>query len=136
MCDDAIVVLTNARVRVITFASLTTHVFQMFDIVLFNALKKHATGLEVLNEESGTVAFILKLYYNFKQAMVKFNIWEAFSPIGFTHDITKDLYGLLFDEEKFRQSRSFVERWERDTPLESLSTQRQRAKFGWVNKPE
>jgi hypothetical protein len=45
-------------------------------------------------------------------------------------------HGLLFDGEKFRQSRGFVELWERDPPLESLSTRRQRAKFRCVNKPE
>jgi hypothetical protein len=56
--------------------------------------------------------------------------------IGFTHDITEDLFGLLFDEEKVRQSRGFTEIWERDTSLESVSTRRQHTKFGWSNKPE
>jgi hypothetical protein len=67
----------------------------MFDVVLFGALKKHAIGLEVLNEDSETVVFILKLYYDFKQAMVEINIWRVLSAIGFTHDITHDPYGLL-----------------------------------------
>jgi hypothetical protein len=84
----------------------------------------------MLNEESGTVAFILKLYHDFKQIMVKVNIWGAFSAIGFSHDITQDLYGLLFEKEKVRQSRGSMELWERDTPLQSLSTRRQQAKFG------
>jgi hypothetical protein len=39
MSDDVIAVLTNARVKIITFAPHTTHVFQMLDIVLFGALK-------------------------------------------------------------------------------------------------
>jgi hypothetical protein len=107
--DDVMAVLINARVRVITFAPHTTHVFQMLDVVLFDALKKHAIGLEMLNEESGTTAFILKLYHDFKQTMVEVNIWEAFSAIGFTHDITHDPYGLLFGEKKFRQNRRFIE---------------------------
>jgi hypothetical protein len=74
MSDGVIAVLTNARVRVIIFAIHTIHVFQMLDIMLFSALKKHATGLEMLNEESRTVAFILKLYHDFKQTMVEVNI--------------------------------------------------------------
>jgi hypothetical protein len=41
--DDVIPVLTNARVRTITFAPHMTHVFQMLDVVLFAVLKKHAT---------------------------------------------------------------------------------------------
>jgi hypothetical protein len=126
MCDDVIAVLTNTRVRVITFAPHTTHVFQMLDVMLFGPVKKHAIGLEVLNEEPGTVALIFKLYHDFKQATVQVNTWGAFSAIGLTHDITQDPYGLLFDGAMFRQSHGFVERWERDARLQTLSTRGQR----------
>jgi hypothetical protein len=68
--------------------------------------------------------------------MVEVNIWGAFAAIGLTHDITQDPYGLIFDEEKFRQSPGFLELWQRDMPFESLSTRRQQARFGWINKPE
>jgi hypothetical protein len=40
----------------------------------------------------------------------------------------------LFDEEKLRQSRGFVELWDRHPPFENLSTRRRQAKFGWINK--
>jgi hypothetical protein len=121
MSDDVVAILTNGRVRVITFAPRTTHVFQMLDDVLFGALKKRASGLEMWNEESGTVAFIIKLYHDFKQTMMAVNIWGAFSAIGFSYDITQNTQGLLFDEKKFRQSRGFLELWARDTPLENMS---------------
>jgi hypothetical protein len=134
--DDVIAVLTNARFRVITFTTHTTHVFQMLDVVLFDALKKPASGLEMWNVESGTVAFIIKLDHDFIQTMVEVNVWQAFSVIRFSYDITQNLYGLLFDEEKFRQSRGFLEVPARDTSLESLSTRHRQAKFGWINKPE
>jgi hypothetical protein len=49
MSDDVITILTNARVRVITFAPQTTHVFQILGVVLFGAFTKHATSLEMLN---------------------------------------------------------------------------------------
>jgi hypothetical protein len=90
--DDVVAVLTNARVRVITFAPHTTHVFQILDVVLFGALKKRASGLEMWNEESGTVVFIIKLYHDFKQTMVEVNIWRAFSAIGFFYAITQNPY--------------------------------------------
>jgi hypothetical protein len=64
--DDIIAILTNAHVRIIIFVPDTTHIFQMLDVVLFGALKKRASGLEMLNDESGTVAFIIKLYDDFK----------------------------------------------------------------------
>jgi hypothetical protein len=79
--DDFVAVLTNALVRVITFAPHMTYVFQMLDVVLFSALKKRASGLEMWNEESGTAAFIIKLYHDFKQTMVEVNIWGTFSAI-------------------------------------------------------
>jgi hypothetical protein len=115
--DDVIAVLTNARAKVITFAPHTTRVFQMLDVVLFGALKKRASGLEMWNEESGPIPFIIKLYHDFKQTMVEVNISGAFSAIGLSYDITQNPYGLLFDEEKFRRSRGFLELWTRDRPL-------------------
>jgi hypothetical protein len=64
------------------------HVFQVLDVVLFGALKKRASGLEMWNEESGTIAFMIKLYHDFKQTKVEVNIWRAFSSIGFSYDIS------------------------------------------------
>jgi hypothetical protein len=99
-----IAALTNARVRVITFAPHTTHIFQMLDVVLFGAMKKRTSRLEMWNEEADTAAFIIRLYHDFKQTMVKVNVWGAFSAIGFSYDIRESPYRSLFDEEKFRQS--------------------------------
>jgi hypothetical protein len=38
--------------------------------------------------------------------------------------MTQNPYGLLFGEEKFGQSRGFMELWPLETPLKSLSTRR------------
>jgi hypothetical protein len=56
------------------FCHQTTHIFQILDIALLDALKKYATGLETLDEESRAVAFFLKVYCDFKQTMVEINI--------------------------------------------------------------
>jgi hypothetical protein len=48
------------------FAFHTVHIFKMFNVVLFGALKKHATGLDTLDEESQATAFLLKVYREFK----------------------------------------------------------------------
>jgi hypothetical protein len=120
MLDDVVTVLTRVRVRIITFTIYMTYIFQIFDIVLFDSLKRHATSLETLDEERPIAQFLLKVYHDFKQTMVESNRWEAFAAIGFIYDIEQTPYGLLFDEEKFRQCRGFVELWERNTPSESL----------------
>jgi hypothetical protein len=46
----------------------------MFDVVLFGASKKYATGLEMLGEEQSAAAFLLKVYHNFKQTLIEVNI--------------------------------------------------------------
>jgi hypothetical protein len=48
------------------FAFHTIHIFKMLNMVLFSALKKHATGLDTLDEESRATAFLLKVYRDFK----------------------------------------------------------------------
>jgi hypothetical protein len=136
MGDAVLELLTGARVRVITFAPQTTQIFQMLDVVLFGAMKKHAASLTMLDEEQPAAALLIKVYHDYKQTMVEVNIWAAFAAIGLTHDIAEDSYELIFDEEKFRQSPDFLELWERDVPLDSLSNRRQRARFGWINQPE
>jgi hypothetical protein len=82
-----ITILAREPARIITFVPHTTHVFQMLDVMLFNALQKHATSLDMLDEEPRTAAFILKIYCDFKQMMVEINIWRACAVIEFTHDI-------------------------------------------------
>jgi hypothetical protein len=106
--DAVIAVLTRDRVRIITFASQTTHIFKMLDVMLFGAFQKHGIGLRTLEKQRPAAAFLLKVYHDFKQTMVEINIWDAFTAIEFAYDIEQNPYGLLFDEKKFRQTRGFA----------------------------
>jgi hypothetical protein len=133
--DDFVAVFTDARVRIITFTPDTTHIFQLLDVVLFGALKKHANGLKMFDEDQPAGAFLLKVYHDFKQTMIEINISEAFAAIGFTHNIEQSPYRLLFEEEKLRQSSGFMELWERGGLFGSLSRRQQNAKFEWINEP-
>jgi uncharacterized PurR-regulated membrane protein YhhQ (DUF165 family) len=73
--DEVIVALANANVRIITFANHTTHIFQMLDVVIFGALKKHANGLKMLGEEQPAAAFLPRVCRDFKQTVIEANIW-------------------------------------------------------------
>jgi hypothetical protein len=86
----------------------------------------------MFDEEQPAAAFLLKVYHDFKQAMIEIKIWTAFAAIGFTYDIEQSPYGLLFDEEKLRQRPGCMELWELDMRLGSLSRWRQNAKFEWI----
>jgi hypothetical protein len=80
--DNVIAILTKESVKIITFSSHTTHIFQIFDVVLFKALKKYATGLATFEEEQTIAAFIIKVYHDFKQTMIEVNIWGCSEPLG------------------------------------------------------
>jgi nitrate reductase NapE component len=70
---DVIAILTREKVEIITFALHTTGIFQMLNVMLFGALKKHATGLIMLEEEQTIAAFRIKVCHDFKQMMIAVN---------------------------------------------------------------
>jgi hypothetical protein len=118
--DEVVAILTEARVRIITFAPHTTQIFQVLDLVLIGALKKRGNGLRAFEKERPTVAILLRVHRDFKQTIIEVNIWKAFEVLGLTYDIEQIPCGLVFDEEKLRQSPGLVELWERNMHLESL----------------
>jgi hypothetical protein len=105
--DNIIGVLTEARVRVITFAPYTTQIFQVLDVTLFGVLKQRLGYKLPFEEEKETVRSIMKVYYDFKQAVVESNIWRAFRAIGVEFDTEAEPYRLLLNEEKLRQIEVF-----------------------------
>jgi hypothetical protein len=125
MEEAVVALLTGARVRVVTFAPTTTQILQVLDVVLFDALKKHATSLAILDEEQPAAPFLIKVYHDYKQTMMEVKIWGAFAAIELTHDVIQNPYGSIFDEEKLRQGQDFLEIGQRDVPFESLSSRRQ-----------
>jgi hypothetical protein len=130
--------LTEARVRVITFAPYTTQIFQVLDVTLFGALKRRLGYKLPFEYEKETVKFMMKSYRNFKQTMVEPNIWGVFRAIRFEFEFDTEVepYRLLFKEEKLRQSADFRELRSIEFPLDQLSSRRQNARFEWINKQE
>jgi hypothetical protein len=60
----------------------------------------------------------------------------AFGGIGFRYNIVDEIQRVSFDEIILRESGSLRELWDIDFPVENLSTRRQNARFGWINRPE
>jgi hypothetical protein len=138
--DDINGLLTETRVRVITFVPHTTQIFQVLDVTPFGVLKQRPRYHLPFEDEKETVKFMMKVCHDFKQTMVEPNIWRAFQALGFEFefDPTSEPYRLLSNEEKLRQSEGFGELWSIDFPLDQLSSwrQRQNARFGWINRQE
>jgi hypothetical protein len=109
MVNDVTAIPIRERVRIFMFTHYMIQIWPMLDVVLFEALTNHAMGLGTLDEEQPAVAFLLKIYRAFEQTMVEINGWDTFAAIVFTRDVGQIPYGLIFGEEKFRQSLGFVE---------------------------
>jgi hypothetical protein len=134
--NDVLDLLTEARVRVITFAPHTTQIFQVLDTTLFGVLKRRQRSELPFGDEKATVKFVMKVYRDFKQTVVEPNIWGAFQALGFEFDTRSKPYRILFNEEKLRESTGFRELWSIDFPLDQLSVLRRNTKFRWINQPE
>jgi hypothetical protein len=128
-------ILTEARVRVITFAPHTTQIFQILDLTLFGVLKRQPRYDLPFDDDTATVKFIMKVYRDFKETMVEPNIWAAFQAIGFEYDTAAEPYRLLFNGEKLRESKGFQELWMIHFPLDQLSVRQHAVNFGWINQP-
>jgi hypothetical protein len=64
--DDIISLLTEARVRVITFAPRTTQIFQVLDVTFFGVLERRLGYKLPFEDEKETVEFMMKVYHDFK----------------------------------------------------------------------
>jgi hypothetical protein len=67
-------IFTEARVRIITFAPHTTQVFQVLDLALFGVLKRRPRYEVPCEHDKATVKFIMKVYPDFTQIIVPFNV--------------------------------------------------------------
>jgi hypothetical protein len=99
--DDIIGLLTETRVRTMTPASHTTQIFQILDVTLFRVFERRLGYKLPFEDEKETAKFIIKVYRDFKQTMVKPNIWGAFREIRFEFefDTEAESYRFLFNEE-------------------------------------
>jgi hypothetical protein len=130
MSDDVTAILTHERVHIIIFTSHMTDIFQLLDVNLFGALKKHAMSFDTVDKESRVSRFVFNVYRDFKQTMVEVNILAGFATIGFIHDTDQIRSRRLFKREKFRESPSFVELREDNIPSNSFSERQRDSKFG------
>jgi hypothetical protein len=134
--DDVIRLLTEARLRVITFASHTTQVFHVIDLAPLSLSR----GVRGRNCLSGTI-----LRWSRSQRMdimISDKRWyrlmygRAFQALGLEFDRRREPCQLLFDEETPRGSADFRELEYVDFPVDQLSGRHRTVRFGWINRPE
>jgi hypothetical protein len=81
--------LSNACVRVVTFAPHTTQIFQVLDLdlALFGVFKRRRQYQLRSGDDTGSARFIKKVYHDFRSTMTDINRWGAFRGIGLTDSI-------------------------------------------------
>jgi hypothetical protein len=90
--NDVIYLVIKERVRVTAFAPRITQFFQVFDLTFFDVLKRHPRYELSFGDEEVTVKFRMKVYHDFKQITVDFNICEAFQALTFEFDARTESY--------------------------------------------
>jgi hypothetical protein len=109
LAPAVLTLLSNARVRIITFAPRTTQIFQILDLTLFGVFKRREQYQLPLDDERGTVHFIRKVYHDFRLAMTDTNIWGAFRGIDVQYGMVDGVQRLSFNEITLRESEGFRE---------------------------
>jgi hypothetical protein len=136
LTPTVIELLTSARVRVVTFAPHTTHIFQVLDLALFGVLKRRGQYHLPLDDENKTADFIKRVYHNFRQTMIDANIWGAFREIGLSFATVEEVQRVAFDAMKFRESPGFKELSAINFSPEDLPVRQRSGRFGWINWPQ
>jgi hypothetical protein len=71
--NEMIDLLTQERVRIFSFVPDTTQIFQIFDIIFFNVLKQQSRHKFSFGDGKAIVQFKMKVYNDFKPAMMDSN---------------------------------------------------------------
>jgi hypothetical protein len=74
--------LSEARVRIVTFAPHTTQIFQALNLTLFGVVKRLGQYQLPLGDDAGSSRFIKKGDRDCSSTVTYINIWGAFQGIG------------------------------------------------------
>jgi hypothetical protein len=102
--------LTDANVKIITFPSHTSEIFQMMDLVCFGIFKQTKRRLCKVPLVHCMEDHAQRIFRVFKAARANSNVHNCFKHAGFTY--VKDKHGMYtreFNERKVRSSPEFKE---------------------------
>jgi hypothetical protein len=76
----------------------------------------------------------MRVYQDFRAAMIHVNILGAFRQIGLTFHVVDNIIRGHFDTIYLRESPGLQDLWEINCPPENHSARPLNAQFGWINK--
>jgi hypothetical protein len=126
--------LGENHIKIVTFASHTTNIFQTLDLSFFGMFRTKKEFWMDQDDDKTFTATIHKLVRQFHSVATPENIHESFVRAGFSYSTGAIPYVLESSRERMMESAGFRQVWELDVPLESLSMHRQKVQFGFVNE--
>jgi hypothetical protein len=73
-----LILLRDARVRIITWPTHTTQIFSQLDVSLFDVLKRREQERLPFDKDNGIASFVFKTCQMLKQIVLEANIWGCF----------------------------------------------------------
>jgi hypothetical protein len=111
----------SSRVRLTTFVTHMTPIFQVLDGTFFGLFKNRGQYQLRFNTDHRTAHFIARAYHDFRETMIGMNILGALPQIGLTFLMVDNIVRIPFDAVRLRESPELQELWEINYPPENLS---------------
>jgi transposase len=127
--------LSEHRVKAITFPPHTSGIFQMLDLVFFGVFKR--TKKHLAKDPSVPVMedHAMRMFRACESAGASSTVRGGFIRAGFIYTRNADGgYVLGFDEAKIRNAPEFREVWDIDFPMHKLSPRRRTSRWGFLNE--
>ncbi|OHS96286.1 hypothetical protein TRFO_37559 [Tritrichomonas foetus] len=121
-------------VKLITFPSNSTGLFQMLDLVTFGILKRRKKGIKTEFKQNSQADIINKLIQAFEQATTGNTNRKAFSRAGIRPSTTKYPYVAIIDEKVLLESKSVKEIFKKFEDSELPEANNKTVEFGFINK--
>jgi hypothetical protein len=93
------------------------HIFHTLNRTLFKISNKQAQSKLPFDEVPGIIELVLKMCDDIRPTTMIPNVLNAFDAIWFEFNTQSELYRVLFQEERFRESKVFQELWCVNLPL-------------------
>ena len=125
--------LDKNNILALVYPSHTSNLFQALDLSFFGALKKNkAYEMETFSDNFLTNS-ILEVLQAYQKTATDQTIRGSFRLAGIKITYGETPRRVKIDEESIRNNPGFKEIWDKNIPIEAISTRRQKQIFGIIN---
>jgi hypothetical protein len=122
------------RVAVITYLGPTSHLFQVLDLLLFGRVKPVKKCIPRADADPTDTNHLVEIFKACELVTTSTTVRASWKKAGFEDCKLDDIFQLLVNDGKIRDSPEFAEIWRMNCLLESPSARRRVQKWGFMNK--